>query len=496
MSHKNEHACIVQPKSRFVSLQRVKGMFKGKRLDVIMGKTAKGTVIEQGYRYPIKTWTVKEAANHSKSHYAILFEAATQELTIKDIPYTLHNEPPAVAKVWLREFNSVLKRTGSSLAAKQKADTLLLSWRTRARGQRLAKTHVLLEANVQELEDESLIPQSVIEQAKADGIQKPFFAIFNLGSEGISTGSGLKKVWSFRAIKELVLRIRDSVGSVITKTHTKDNEQRTSIGKLVHAFTRRVGKALHAVGVVLVTDKDTQDKIRGNFYDTCSIDANCVLVREQDNWFVRNVEKFNNLVIANSGEARPGFATAGLVKTIQELQSHRISEMAKDGNEDHIPTLAEVRIAIEQNGWRADQLFDAEDLLQVGEIKDAIDKKIADAIDAKDKHIADLSTKVAAAAVITRNATIDEHFKASKLLADKSDKVIRYVRSQLNIGKDVTEDKMAATVEEAVATELKRMADLGISFVESSKQAAVGVDKLGAASGSDMTDPKHNELIP
>lgn len=503
MPYPNEHACRLTPPGRFVRFKRVKNerSHNGKPYDVIYGIQRDNKTVEQAYRYPKDTWRVSDAQSHCRAHKGILFEPAS-EVQELDIPFTVQKEPMHIQRAYIREFKRVLEITGSSLAAKKSADQIIRQSHIEG-DDRSAKVSVQLKASIKELDNTDHLPDEVVQKIKDNGDKHPFFAVFRLGSEGISKGSGFIKIWSFRAIKELVGRIRESAGKVIVDFHTRSkDEQRTSVGKLVHAVSRRIGNKLQAIGIIHVTDPDTKEKIKTGHYNTCSIDAECLLEKKKGNWFIRGVEKFTNLVIANDREAEPGFASAGLITTIQELETREIREMGKE-SEERI-TLTDVKIAIERNGWSAEQLFTKKEILGLPVVSEEVSSKVDEAVTAKEEEIGKLNEKVKRGDQFRSKLLVQQAITNSSLLADKGDKVTAYIKDQISVDiGGIKDEDIQSKVDEVVKKELERIETLGIRFgdgkTDKKDQDQIGAGKdSGGNQGdkSDMTNPANNPLIP
>jgi hypothetical protein len=159
----------------------------------------------------------------------------------------------------------------------------------------------------------------------------PFFAIYDVGGEGISTGSvnDLKerKVWSFAAIKELAKRLRESSAGLIIGHNQLNQDVKTKYGHIIHAFTKTIQSSLHAIAVAHVSDPEVIARIKSKELDVCSIEGDVTLAREspQSNWFIRSIEQIKNLALGSSSVTSPGFVGAGILATIQELSKHKES---------------------------------------------------------------------------------------------------------------------------------------------------------------------------
>ena len=246
-------------------------------------------------------------------------------------PMVVRNELPHVQQAYVREFRRVEEQTHDILAAKRAADILLSHFkRTALRQQDTIKNlietsmDVQIQAHISEISAYDCLPPAVLEKIKrAD--PHPFFAVYDIGGEGVSDGTmdnqHEKKVWSFSAIKELARKIKDNIAGVIHGHNALNQDDKPKYGQIVHAFTRNIKNSLHAIAVAHITNNEIIEKIKSGHLDICSIEGNVLLARNSvgGNWFVRKVQNIVNLALDSSSVARPGFAGAGILATIQEL---------------------------------------------------------------------------------------------------------------------------------------------------------------------------------
>ncbi len=511
MPFPNEHSCRLKSPAQFTRFGRKRRVAaNGKTYSVILGSKAGQSSQDQAYRYPKDSWTAGQARAHCVAHGGRSFEAAVavQEL---EIPFAVSKEPGFIQRAYVHEFNQVLEATGSAMAGCDAANKLVLAYRKKKSTPKEHTCLIMAEATLQELAVEK-VPAAVMERVKKTD-PHPFFAIFRIGREGYSSGTannqGMKKYWSFASLKELVARIKASSGDIIGGNHTQSAEERLArpkLGKIVHAFTKKLREGFLALGILHITDDQTKEKIKSGFYDVCSVDVEALLTKERANssWFVRTVTQFNNLVLGNRKEAEPGFASAGLVATVQELSKKGDDDV---GDEKDL-SIADVKVAIEKFGWTPDRLFGKEVILQSRPVMDAVEETKSELQTSTAKEVKKLTDQIADLSVLKNRLAIDDGVKNSKLLADKGDKLVKYVRGRLDIDLLTTKDAQVE-VDNSISVILKEVVDLGMTFKEDQGQAndededgedegnveSPGSNKQSGSGQPDMTDPKHNPLI-
>jgi len=254
------------------------------------------------------------------------------------IPMVVRNEPRYIQEAYIREFQRVEEQTHDVLTAKRAADILLAYCKrsriTRANSQQQvikdlieASMDVQIHAHISEISAYDCLPPAILNRIKAFD-PHPFFAVYDIGGEGISDGAmdnrREKKVWSFSAIKELAKKIKDDVAGIIHGHNELNQDSKPKYGRIVHAFTKTIQNSLHAIAVAHITNVKIIEKIKSGKLDVCSIEGNVLLARNRagGNWFVKKIQKIVNLALASSTVTQPGFSSAGILATIQEL-SHK-----------------------------------------------------------------------------------------------------------------------------------------------------------------------------
>ena len=245
-------------------------------------------------------------------------------------PNIVRDEPEHVQEMYIREFQRVEELTGDVLVAKSAADRLLVSIRSRKRIKPQSQ-HVLvtMTAHISEMSAMEVLPSFILKRIK-NLDPHPFFAVYDIGGEGVSKGQAdsnnqlitKRKLWSFRAIKELAARIKENMSAAFVGHSEKSGQ---SVGQVVHAFNKKIKDTLHALAIVYVTDKKAKDKIQKGELDICSVEGNVTLARSSDTspWYVKTVENISRLALGDSKVDTPGFSSAGILATIQELEKEQ-----------------------------------------------------------------------------------------------------------------------------------------------------------------------------
>ena len=251
-------------------------------------------------------------------------------MTIKILPpLIVRNEPKYVQVAYIREFTRVKEQTDDVLAAKSAADRLLagikhLAYKQYHKTKQFQRAlTVSISASISEMSAEKCIPIEILSKIRETD-PHPYFVVYDAGGEGVSDGKvdnrKERKVWSFGAIKQLA---KNLMGAGIIIGHSGINEHnKTKMGKIIHSFTQKIRNSLHAIGVAHIVDKQTIEKIEKGELDVCSIEGDVVLARDKEsdaNWFIRTVDCINNLALGNSTVHNPGFNSAGVLATIQEM---------------------------------------------------------------------------------------------------------------------------------------------------------------------------------
>jgi len=251
------------------------------------------------------------------------------------LPKAVKDQPEFVQQAYVREFHRVEEITGDASTAKSAADKLLVQLKHTLSKQRAASKNQ--EVKLMEKSMEMRIFAHVSEMSAAEclspeilaGIKKtdphPFLVVYDVGGEGVSTGridnKKERKLWSFHAIKELSRRIREGTVGIIHGHNQVGENTKRKVGRVIHAFTKTIKDSLHALAVAHITDGNTIDKIKNGKFDICSIEGDVLLAREskESTWFVKSIDKINNLAIGSSAVDNPGFSGAGVLATIQEM---------------------------------------------------------------------------------------------------------------------------------------------------------------------------------
>ena len=243
-------------------------------------------------------------------------------------PLIVQNQPAYIQEAYIREFLRVEEETHNVLIAQQEANKLFHQLAQRLMNQHRSKMGVSIIAHLCEMDPVEVIPPSVLAEIKKKD-PHPFFAVYDVGGEGVSTGTvnnqKERKIWSFSAIKELANRLRESKAGIIIGHNALNQDLKKKYGQIVHAFTRGIKNSLHAIAVAHIFDAELIEKIKGKEFDVCSIEGDVTLAREKpdSNWFIKSIEKIQNLALGSSSITSPGFVGAGILATIQELTQNK-----------------------------------------------------------------------------------------------------------------------------------------------------------------------------
>ena len=248
-------------------------------------------------------------------------------------PKVVRDEPEYIQVAYIQEFQRVEGQTGNILVAKNAADRLLLQLRVRARQQikdLMKQEHLSVNilAHISEMAATDVLPISVIQKIK-ELDPHPFFVVYDIGGEGVSLGKidhkKEKKIWSFSAIKELAHKVKEDKAGIIRGHNIPGENTKRSGGQIIHAFTKRIKDSLHAIAIAWLTDNQLIKDVQDGILDVCSIEGDVLLARESptNTWFIKSIEQIKNLALGSSSVEDPGFAGAGILATIQEMNKEK-----------------------------------------------------------------------------------------------------------------------------------------------------------------------------
>jgi hypothetical protein len=446
----------------------------------------------------------------------------------KQIPRIISNEPDYIQRMYMREFADNLQKTNSFVQAENAANLFLSRTKQLHTNKYVYSVCEFVEEIDTDNNDERLVPENILAEIKKTD-QKPFFALFGIAKDHISTG-GYRKLWSFGAIKELVQKIKSSVVPIISDTHTVDESDiRPTLGKCVNAFIRKSKDGLkNAFAVMYIDSKDTINKIKQGIYNVCSIEANVIFDKPIDDTpYVSGVNEVKRICIADGNIMTPGFDNAKLVTCIQEFANpqnklvkeadiHASDTVNQVFNQDNIIgenkhmenlSLIEVQTIIERNGWLPSQVYKQQqfnDDLRAKEwakelAKPEIEKATkeiqlkADAqITSKQKEFDAIKAENDQYAKIKSDNLIDKYSSISKHLVNKPDKMVQYIKQQLS-GLDLAKVENAEQIiNEKIEQSLKTIESFGIKFedVKAENKNENKTDTLKAVT----TDSKTSEV--
>jgi len=233
------------------------------------------------------------------------------------------------------------------------------------------------------------VPAAVSDRIKAKD-PNPFWVLFEVGREGASGGTlasmGKRtKRWLGAAIKELAGAITGA--RIFTDVHGDENDRnRPSFGEVVHGFWDTVNDKARAMAIAYIPEGTVRERIKKGELDICSVEAAAVVLDTGHDFIVESVESCGGLLIAAGSKEMPGFASAGVLQSVQELGK-------KEGEEDMTVTLADVKKFVSDNGTTPEKIFDERDLAGSSLVRGVVDSAVGEAVE-KAKAEAEATAKV------------------------------------------------------------------------------------------------------
>lgn len=389
------------------------------------------------------------------------------------IPKDLQALPAPVQMAWVREFERVIETSGNAVHAIEAADQIAAAFQSRQTSHvETVNRSVVLEATITEFAVANAgeyVPEAIMSEIRKQD-PHPYLAVFEVGTEGISRGEGIRKVWSFAAIKELAKAAQVRIGKIFYQHGPTDNshEGRQSLGEIIHGFYKRVNGAMKAYAVGWIQDKTTRDKIDSGEYDICSIEANVDLERQgEGNWFVQGVKKLTGLALASSAQATPGFAGASVEAVIRELADEGKGMGDSNSSGRVFYTVPETKVAVQMLNLKPSDLFGSDDILACDCVKKATEKAVADAIAPVQKEKEKLEKEMAPLKAEQTKAAVADMVKKSPLLTNAPQKQIDYLTEQLQRNGEIlaaSGDKLKNLVDSQLQVNLDMVKRLGIEF--------------------------------
>ena len=208
----------------------------------------------------------------------------------------------------------------------------------------------------------------------------PAFVVLEVGEEGVSTGTiegegNVAKVWSAERMQELAQALHPEQalsGADVYEGHSDEaRAPRPAVGKVLAGYAQTIdGKVkAFAIAYLYFPDNGVRQRVQDGTLDTCSIEAELEFERDSAGaWAVEKVLELTGIALANSKDAAPGFPTATILATVQELAQGR----KRSGPADHIAVVQEIRDKLAAHGLTADQVFKYEEMLAAPVVRDAV----------------------------------------------------------------------------------------------------------------------------
>jgi len=380
------------------------------------------------------------------------------------IPNIIKNRPLYVQRAFIKEFDRIFENSGSAVMAFESATQIVRAFEQKADPiiQTLQKS-IVFSGEIAEL-DSDLLPKEILEQVKQSD-PHPFFAVYKIGKDGLSVGEKIRKIWSFGAIKELAKKIKDYAADIIDG-HTAGSEVKPKLGHVVWSYTKNVGKSLYSYAVAHITDDKTKERIKSGELDLCSVEGEVEFSKQNGkDWFIDKVINITKLALANSKIDKPGFADAGLVTTIQELESKGNDEMPGENKVENI-SVYEVKVAIEKLNLKPTDLFRNADLLEADSVKKHIESEVEKVKTEKQKEIDAVVKKLEPLEAKERSTKLSGFVDKSPLLTDKPAKLREYIKDKISMldVKDADDSAITSKVDDFVKKQLDDVTKYGLKF--------------------------------
>jgi len=191
---------------------------------------------------------------------------------------------------------------------------------------------VVLQATIEELSASRVqerIGEDRYSAIKAED-EHPQFVLIKVAEEGMSTGSAvaagsktdnLIKRWAGKVVEDLGRKLNFGSPGLFVGNHTdREDPNRSRHGEVLSGFSE--GDRVEAYGIGYVREASTRKQIDSGELDVASVEANAVLAwNPVDSVYdVSAIQDVNGVVLSNSKVEKPGFDSAGIVATINELQ--------------------------------------------------------------------------------------------------------------------------------------------------------------------------------
>jgi len=355
----------------------------------------------------------------------------------------------------------------------------------------------------------ALIPDSEIAWLKEKD-PNPVFKVFAVGQEGKAEGMLLgagKRVLQYmqgavRAIAEHLFSGTPAFAGHATGTN--EHGGRLRVGEVVATAVRELKGKVSALAAVYIYPEFRDHKL-----DVASIEAE--VTGEEDRVF--DVHRVTGLALGDGDIEQPGFAGATLLGTVQAFID-KAQHQGGGGMDKN-----EVKAAVKELKLSPSDLFGEDDLFADGTVKvyvseqkqagfaaaeglqeklDTTREDFQKKMKAKDDELEGLQTRV----VLSKTTEVLEKVAGEEEVTDPQ---LKFMKGRLEtFSSDAKNaDELQVAVKEHVTKELVefgKMADLFGAKTGDGKEddtsASPAGDGTGAVDGSDLTDPKNNDLIP
>ena len=99
----------------------------------------------------------------------------------------------------------------------------------------------------------------------------------------------------------------------------EDDKSRPSVGGVVHGFWDTVNGKARAMAIAYIPEGPVRERIKNGELDICSVEAAAVVLDTGHDFIVESVESCGGLLVAAGSREMQGFASAGVLESVDEL---------------------------------------------------------------------------------------------------------------------------------------------------------------------------------
>lgn len=349
------------------------------------------------------------------------------------------------------------------------------------------------------------VPKDTIARIK-QGDEHPEFRAYAIAHEGISEpkmvgGGGLL----LKYFRDAIYKIHDKLelGTPVFHGHNADNstDGRETIGEIVGKTLREIGGKLYDIAVTYIKPEHRSAPL-----DVASFEAEVGFNPNADGETCTAVDvgEITGLALGSSAVERPAFSGATLLAAVQAFVSK------DEGKGNNAMTLEELKAACKELKVKPVDLFDAEDLLKVPEVKEKLDLTGREAARrVRTEEVTEVSQKL-------KEITVERDTLKTQLLQGKAKNLFDTLSTERKLSdpqkafaaRDLDAFKTSSTDDDGLKRDLNAHIDKKLTeYSEVAKILGVEVksdsgslpgnpaaDPAGAGGNLDYTNPEQNPL--